>query len=335
MLSALTARMFVSVTSNWKWAAVVLVVPVCLARADHEVTQSFDLRPGWNSIFLEVHPSNNTASAVFDDLPVAGVWRFIPDTIGVEYVQNLNEIRATQPHWVVHFPTNRDEAVLNNLFRVHANTPYFVNLEGSANVPWEVRGRPAVPTFDWQASTFNLTGFPLDPTGAPPSFADFLAPDAALAGQDLYRLDAGGGWERVDDPAAANPVAGEAVWLFADRGSDFTGPVQVSVEWGEGLDYQDLLTELRVAIENRGRVDSTVTISNLGGAGPLDYWEQVGQVESWTSLDSLDVGVASGTTFQLRLAVVREEFASDVYETTVQVTSDQGTRVRIPVRADR
>jgi hypothetical protein len=56
----------------------------------------------------------------------------------------------------------------------------------------------------------------------------------------------------------------------------------------------------------------------------------------WVTLpDPLTVNVATGATYRLELGVRREQFTADTYETTIEVLSDQGTRVRIPLSATR
>ena len=37
-------------------------------------TQVFQLRPGWNVIWLEVDPTDRAPGAVFKDIPLASVW---------------------------------------------------------------------------------------------------------------------------------------------------------------------------------------------------------------------------------------------------------------------
>ena len=46
------------------------------AVAEH--TQTFVLQPGWNSVFLEVRPEDNSAEAVFGGLPLASAWTWNP-----------------------------------------------------------------------------------------------------------------------------------------------------------------------------------------------------------------------------------------------------------------
>lgn len=48
------------------------------AGAAHEVTQTIELQPGWNSIFLEVQPASNDTVSVFNGLPISSVWTWIP-----------------------------------------------------------------------------------------------------------------------------------------------------------------------------------------------------------------------------------------------------------------
>ena len=52
------------------------VVAVCFAAGvarSQNVTQSFTLQPGWNAIYLEVRPADNSTATIFSNLPVATI----------------------------------------------------------------------------------------------------------------------------------------------------------------------------------------------------------------------------------------------------------------------
>ena len=42
--------------------------------APPQFTQTFELQPGWNAVFLEVRPEPNDAASVFGGLPLASAW---------------------------------------------------------------------------------------------------------------------------------------------------------------------------------------------------------------------------------------------------------------------
>jgi hypothetical protein len=315
-----------------------LLISAGRVSAAHEVTQSIDLQPGWNSIFLEVQPASNDTVSVFSGLPISSVWTWIPKDGSAQFFDDLSEELQDDPHWLVFFPTNRHERMFNDLYRVFANRSYFIKLLGTTGVTWTVSGRPAVPAFTWQPNSFNLVGFPLDPAGALPTLQSFLSADASLATQAVYRLNATGAWERVTNPAAQNVRAAESLWVYAGGPSTYLGPLQVTVSEGDGLDYGGSVPEKDVVLKNLGSAPTVVSIRNtLGATGPVAYWSQdAGTGEQiWTDLpDPLTVNLTAGQSYTLRLAIQRDELAGGLYESTIEVAADNGTRVRIPLRAE-
>lgn len=308
--------------------------------AAHLVDQVVDLQPGWNAVFLEVEPPTNDTLSVFRDVPISSVWTWVRRDEPAEFVQNLSEDLQNDPLWLCFYPTNRYEKMFNDLFRVFANRVYFIKLASASAFEWTVTGRPAAPTVTWSPNEFNLVGFPLGPAGALPTVQGFFATAPSLAGQAVYRLNATGAWQLVSSPGAETMRAGEGMWVYAAGESDHMGPLHVSVEQGDGLDYGASLTELSVYLEDRSGLGGAVSVRDVlsGAAGPLAYWTFDTTTSSvvWQDLpDPLVIDVGTGAVARLRLAVRREDFASDTYETTIEVVGDQGTRVRIPLSASR
>lgn len=312
---------------------------VFTAGAAHLVDQVVELHPGWNAIFLEVEPATNTPSEVFADVPILSAWTWVRRNDKVEFFQNLSETLLNDPHWLVFFPTNRYEAMFNDLYRIKGNRAYFIKLDGSNDFTWTVSGRSAVLKYEWSPNEFNMVGFPMDPAAAQPTVSAFFGRDDSLAGQAVYRLNAAGAWELVGDPAAQNMAAGESMWVYAAGESSYLGPLGVSVEQGDGLDYGASVTELRVNFANRSAAAEDVSVRDLSGAGgPLSYWTfntNTLAVE-WLPLpDPLAFTVEASGAYSLRIAIDREAMAGATYETTLEVIGDQGTRVRIPVTASK
>jgi hypothetical protein len=304
------------------------------AFAAHEITQNFTLNPGWNAVFLEVQPSNNAIEAVFQGIPLSSVWAYRTKGEPTEFVQDLDEGVVDKAQWLVYFDTNRVEKMFNNLFAVHANRPYFIKLAGSSAAPWSVTGRPAVPSIDWQPGSFNLVGFALAPTNLP-SVATFLSHSTSLVNQAVYRLTSTGTWRLVTAPASENVAKGESMWVYADTGTDYTGPVRVDINDGNGIDYGGSVSEVDVKLVNVSAFDAVVTVTDLtGGAGSeLAYWVDLGGgLFDFQDLSSpLTVNLDAGTTHLIRLALRRENITGTLFETTLEVNTDLGTRVHVPV----
>jgi len=263
----------------------------------------------------------------------------------------MSEDLYTDPQWLVFFPTNRYEAMFNDLYRIYANRCYFIRVEATKSITWSIWGRPAVPRPDWKPNEYNLMGLPfwekfasmkagpLKDSGI--SLAEFFEPDAALDGQDVYRLDEDGVWQLVEDPSEEEMRSGEALWVWAAAETDYMGPVKVSVEMGDGLEYGTIRDEASIFIENLSPSYTEVYVWDVSEEeNPIEYWslddDEGGVHVEWRPIyyDGLYLVLEPGETHTVRLAVRREEFEDDILETTIEVLSDLGTRVRIPLSAE-
>lgn len=316
------------------WPALLLLLGTPIVEAQ-TVTQSLPLRAGWNSIWLEVQPADNSVSNVFRGLPLASVWTYVPNENTVEFIRDQNELPFNQPNWLRHFPAGQPEAFLNSLFAVHAQRAYLVKLTAPATLT--IAGRPSLRRSEWQANAFNLRGFPVNPA-QPSTFASFFAPSTAHAGQSIYQLGANGQWSLVNP---ADPMkSGEAYWAFCRGASTYQAPLDLQLELGDGLDYDSQLTELAPRLANHAAVARTISITDLGGgaSGPLSYQRFANNQFSWVNLPaphSVALGArgTSSAELDLRLAVRRKDFAGNSYASILEVKDNAGTRYLVPVAA--
>ncbi len=299
------------------------------------MTQSLSLRAGWNAIWLEVQPANNSVTNVFAGLPLSSVWTYLPNADTVEFIRDQNELPFNQPSWLRHFPAGQSEAFLNNLFAVHAQRAYLVKLSAPATLT--ITGRPSVRRSEWQPNAFNLRGFPVNPVQLP-TFASFFAPSTAHAGQSIYQLGANGQWTLVN--AADAMRSGEAYWVYCQGASTYQAPLSLELELGDGLDYDSQLTELAPRLRNLSASARTVSVSDLGGgaSGPLSYQAFANDQFSWVNLPAphtVALG-ARGTTsaeLALRLVMRRKDFAGNTYSSILEVKDNAGTRYLVAVAA--
>lgn len=317
------------------WLALLAAGPLALAAP--MASQTIDLHPGWNAVFLEVQPADNATAVVFDALPISSVWKWTPKTKSGEFFRNMSETLLNDSSWQVFFPTNKHAAMFNSLFRVYGNTAYLIKLAGTNAVSWTLTGEPVAPHYVWKPNVYHLTGFYLNPAGPLSAVTDFFAPSPQLAGQAIYRLDAGGAWGLVPQPGSETLRAGESLWVLSSGDTDYMGPVSVKTGDGSGLDYAGIGTEKKLILANLSASNVTVRVRDTAGSGgPLAYWTMAGDVASWPALpDPLTVSLAAGESYTLRLAVRREQVSGDVYETVIDITSDIGTRVRLPLSAKK
>jgi len=311
----------------------ILVTLLALGGNAQVTNQTFQLRNGWNSIWLELEPTNPSISAVFASLPLASVWTYVTKDSAVEFIQQQTEDLFNQPAWLPYFPPPRPESFLTKLSEVHALRAYLVKLTNASTLT--VTGVPVVRQVKWVTDSFNLRGFPVNP-GAPPTFATFFGPSAAHAGQPLYELQPNGQWQLVSPTAAMK--RGEAYWSFCQGASTFQGPSGITLEPGEGLNYGAVLTELVPRILNNSTNSRTVCWRDLfnGPNNPLSYQNFASNRLNWVNLPSpYCFTLAGGASLDLRLAMRRKDFPGDTYASIIEVTDDIGTRYLIPVTAEK
>lgn len=303
------------------------------------VSQSILIQPGWNAVFLEVQPEDNSADSVFAGLPLAGVWTPGDRFSTAEFIQNPSEAAFNGAGWLAWYPAGTPESFLRNLFAVHANRAYLIRSTNSAAVTWTINGRPALDSSQWTPGAFTLRGLPLDPT-APPTFRNFFrhsnAHYNAATGQvnPIHRL-VNGQWVAA---SANDPMkSGEAYWIWTSAASDYSGPLSVSVPIGDGLDFGEQLGELPVEIENRSASTVTAEIRDLetSGSGVLAHRVfDPSQGIQWPDLPApLNIALTGGAKSSLRLAVRRGEIASGEHATILQIRDGLGGRVWVPVTA--
>ncbi len=328
----LTARLLRSIS-------LLILGAACAAEAHAgvaDVTQTFVLQPGWNSVFLEVRPAANDSETVFGGLPLASAWTWNSAGPKVEFVDNPAEQLAPSPQWLGYFPRPRPESILTNLFAVQANRAYLLKIDGNLPVTWTVTGAPEVQTFRWAPDSFNLVGFPVDPQQQP-TFGQYLAPSPAHVGQPIYQL-VGGEWQEVANPYGTTIHSGEAYWVFCKGPSDYTGPVAIDLEAGKSMDFGGGRDTSRVRIRNLSTTPAEITLHQLPGSAPipLSIFEfDIDTAESsWPALPAtLSEAVAQGSEWLVDLAPRRASFTQPEVGTVIEIKDGFGFRRLLAVTA--
>ena len=229
--------------------------------------QTIVLRPGWNSIFLELQPEPRECDALFAGVPVESVWAWNRRSSSIQFIQDPAELVPGQPDWLTYLPTSHLARATMNLFSLQGSRAYLIKMpDNAAQVSWTFAGRPVVRRMEWLPDSFNFAGFHLDPVTGP-TFQSFFAASPAHAGQRAYRL-VNGLWSLVVSPSVTRLARGEAYWVFCRGQSTFAGPLEVGVEKGAGLDYGHLLTEQTLTLRNKSSTTNTLTLRRLISAAP-------------------------------------------------------------------
>ena len=318
----------------------VLAATLSSVRAQN-VTQTFTLLPGWNSIFLEVTPPNPSMSAIFSDPAIAAVAEPKVRVSTVAFIQNQNELPFNRGGWLLFIPTNRIESLNNDLFNVRVDHAYLVQVSGTKPVTVSVTGPPSLRQLPFLPDTYTLRGLPVDPA-APPTFGQFFAASPAHTDpatgqlQAIYRLNnATAQWELVSPNDLMS--RGVAYWVYTSGSSSYAGPLTVKQPGGDGLDFSLTVDELDLTLLQNSGGPETISVNDMtSGYRPLAYWSTTNSLPIWLPLpQTLTLNLANGTNRLLRLAVRRSQMTNDLYATVLEVRDGAGTLYHLPVTAQR
>ena len=294
-----------------RFGIVIVILLTAIPALAKPVTQSITLQSGWNAVFLEVEPADNSPAAVFAGLPgLTSAWRWLPNTGTVQFVQDPNTLVPNQPGMLSYFPGNE---LLTNLHAMHGSTAYLIQMTSAATL--NITGEPVNTEIHWQPDSYNFVGFYL-PDGTATTYTDFFSnfPDYDADGRAIYILR-NNQWEavQVSDPM----TKGEAFWIYCQGSSQFTGPMTLTLPNKDGLHYGAKLDEQEIILQNNYSSEITVQLA-MQADYPLYYWfftftneNEPGQggTGEWRKLhdNPLAVPIGPGDKRRVRLGVKRVE----------------------------
>ena len=149
------------------WLIAIALAVTGQAASAQTLTQTFNLVPGWNSIYLEVNLSDKKLGDIFTNVPLAGVWTWKKLITSLQFIQNPTDPLIQPEQWLVYYPASAPESRFNTLFNMAARRPYLIKLAGSQPVTLTLTGTPSLRQPTWTANAFNLRGFAVDPQQRP------------------------------------------------------------------------------------------------------------------------------------------------------------------------
>lgn len=280
--------------------------------------QAFTLKPGWNAVWLEVTPELREPASVFSGLPVRTVLRHYNETASPRFVSDdasVQGLKLDPENWLSWSPGEPASQVVQSLQAIHGGAAYLIEITGSADVAWAVRGRPVVEELAWLNAAHSLTGLAVDPALSV-TFDQFFAGSAAHANADIRGLQADGTWVTI--PRTTAIQRGAAYWIQSNGISSFQGRGHVLVDNKGLLDYGSSIIEHQVVLVNTTNSGASFTLTvesaappagvTLAGPVELDMWRDgssgsTGWVRLGTSATA--VVVPAATSKVVRLAVAR------------------------------
>jgi hypothetical protein len=258
---------------GWLLVTCVLLGSALPARSQW-ITQSFDLKPGWNAVFLHVDASHATLDELVGGAgsnPIQEVWLWNPAPATAQFVESPQLPTEAGSQWL---SWSRSLGTASPLQRLMGNAAYLVRLDSSSGpYIWNLKGRPLAPHYAWTSSGQNFLGFPT-PTTPAPSWESFLGPaPGLLQGLEVYAYT--GGELGPNNPARVFAYRttlvrrGEAFWLRS--GSTFNqyfGPFEVVLEGGSGAVFGDSASQRRLRLRNLVAREISVSLEFLNSETP-------------------------------------------------------------------
>lgn len=280
------------------------------------LTQTFDLQPGWNSVWIEVDPPDRNPASVFAGLPLHSVWTWSDRVSATDFIQNPGEAGWNRAQWLSFFAPGSPESVVSNLRAILPQRAYLIRLAGPNPVTWSVSGRPVLRKVSWAPDRFNLRGFPVDPS-VPITFRTFFRPSPAHyqpAGdrlEPIYRLSPDGRWTQV----APNDLLrrGEAYWVHTRGVSDYVAPFHLELNSGDIADFDATERTVTMTIHNRHALPKSIRIEHSVTNPSHLVWSPPrlpGLTNAPQPLDVYTQQVAAATSLQMVLGVDRSKLST-------------------------
>jgi hypothetical protein len=245
-----------------------LAVSIGIQRADAQwLTQTLNLKAGWNAVFLHVDASHAPIDALLAADPNASIeeiWLWNPDPSTQQFVQSPQEPTGGGPQWMTWTRSLGDSSPLQKLV---PNAACLVRVRNEIPAyAWQLKGKPVVPRYQWTTSGLNFLGFPTAPV-SPPSFEDFLAqaPSEFQRNAEVYRYPGGdlgpGNPMRVFALRATPVTRGEAYWIRSGEiYNRYYGPFEVVSAGAGAVAFGSTLRAISLRLRNLSPSDLTVTL---------------------------------------------------------------------------
>ncbi len=331
-----------------------LLFMVSVARAQW-VSQTYDLNPGWNAIWVPMDCTQAKMEDVFGGKNIESVIRWNPYSSDVQYIADPSHPISQDQEWAFWPDRGPLAATLNKLT---GNSAYLVKSKVQQSLT--LKGKPLLQTVSGNIKTGQcLTGFPVSPAkSGKVKFSQYFSYDAVLA--NITESSYHGGGDNIDNwiklvSSVSSIKRGAAYWIRSADYTPYYGPVRVLSSDGAGLDFGTSGTAktltLRNATNGASKKPITVTASPVPSeqapsgqapvAGQVPLYQaalnpQSGQME-YSPFSAYQRVLQPGEEVTLTLYLDRMNMGKSdglVYQGLVKVADDLGlTEIIVPVRA--
>lgn len=255
-----------------QWVLILVLMGFASTGRAQWLTQSFNLKTGWNAVFLHVDATHRTLDELVGPAapvltPIEQVWRWTPNESMAQFVESPQQPVESGSQWV---SWRRSDGGLSELSRLTANFAYLVYV--TEDYVWELKGKPVIPAYRWATSGLNFVGFPTVAVD-PPGFEDFLAEAPMMQLAEIFRYI--GGEFGPSNPGRlfalrTTPVRrGEAYWMRSTQGyNQYFGPFEVVATGGRSIDFGDSLSTMGFRLRNWTSEPLTVSMRLRSSEAP-------------------------------------------------------------------
>jgi len=255
-----------------------IIAPFCLLLANSPLalgqwqTQSFDLSPGWNAIYLHIDTMHANISDLAKGTPVEAVWLWQPKLSTAQYVTNPDIPTDSKSRWASWKVGLGDAS--STLKKMPGNASYLVNLSGDTSFKWNIKGKPVPAHYQWTTSGLNFLGVPALASDTTPSLEDYFdqAGDLLRVTQ-IFAYD--GGELGPTNPGQVYGLRttkadrGKAFWLRSGtKFNRYFGPFDLKLQSPEGVDFGENLSTYQIRLRNLTSSELTVTLTGIDSETP-------------------------------------------------------------------
>lgn len=315
-------------------------------------TESWDLIPGWNGIYLNVDPGTEPLDILLaSDLDILEVWQWRPGGLNPTIESLAGQGNSGADEWRV---WRRDDP-LNSTFTVMVPHAAYL-IQTNLTRTFSLKGKVVAPKVRWRIDGSNLVGFPIK-EGATQTLSAYLAGSGIVDNDtDIFRYTGGDLGQNNPASVPARLVQarrGEAFWIRSTKFSDVYGPVSVEVAFDSGLHFGAAGSLKRVLLRNRTDSEVTVTLEPVDSEPAPGETAVPAQPMLLTRERDADTGffvyspLGASTTLTipaqdsvgLSLSVDRSAMpgqAGDLFASLLRVTDQGGrTEIYLPVTAEK
>ncbi len=217
------------------------------------VTETYPLKVGYNAIWLSIDCSfdkDGNARTVDQVVPasVEEVWQWNAEASATSFVEQPSIPSQPDSQWKV---WKRNGVPLENtLSLMTGNQAYVIKAEAGAPGSFTLKGRPVAPVYTLKSSGANFLGFP---TQSLTNFTNFLSFSEVLKNAPqifYYDGETAATSRRLVTPNTKVVTRGLAYWVKGSAYTDYYGPLKVTVQSSNGIDFDKRLTTASIRLKN-------------------------------------------------------------------------------------